>query len=82
MNQALIQVRLLVRFPRSPLLARSSASRAHHDKSTDIYHSYLALAALAVGYQEEGPGSPLLELDPALNVSRSVRRWIESKLQH
>ena len=36
---------------------------------SDIYHSYLSLAALALGRQE----AALAELDPAWNVSKKVK---------
>ncbi len=44
-------------------------------ENPDALHSYMGLAALAM-HREAG----LAELDPALNVSRTTKDWIQGKL--
>ncbi|CAD6583531.1 MAG: hypothetical protein TREMPRED_003586 [Tremellales sp. Tagirdzhanova-0007] len=45
----------------------------------DPYHSYLALAALALSHSEYG-GLGLRELDPAWNVSVQTAEWLRSEM--
>ncbi|KAM0787769.1 hypothetical protein ACM66B_003824 [Microbotryomycetes sp. NB124-2] len=52
----------------------------------DVYHTYLSLAALSIGYHAETQSEtgrkeqPLLELDPAWNVSNVVAERIRTRL--
>jgi geranylgeranyl transferase type-1 subunit beta len=64
------------------ILLRSLLS---HFTPADPYHSYLAIAALAMTDNDEASAEKgslgLVDLDPVWNVSRATKTWLEGVLR-